>query len=193
MYSLPSIHYNLVKSCSRINLTCSFHLFLSLIAARWSLMVLVRDVCAVFGNLIGVPPGWFSTIVWFHSNTFTWKFFLPSTCSYPLLQVLNGLQVDWCRLWLVFQLMLYHSLVPWQHFYLSFLPTFVDICSSDFFIRKERAATVNLWYKLLKDTKYKAKSSATLGDILVKNIAVRFNDLSEDIMRISRNVSQEIY
>ncbi len=57
------------------------------------------------------------------------------------------------------------------------------------FLRKERAATVNLWYKLLKDTKYKAKSSAALGDVLTKNIAVRFNDLSEDIVRISRNVS----
>eukprot|EP00794_Sanderia_malayensis_P006153 gene6153-6859_t len=55
---------------------------------------------------------------------------------------------------------------------------------------KERAATVNLWCKLLKDTKYKAKSSASLGDVLAKNVAVRFNDLSEDIVRISRIVKE---
>ena len=55
--------------------------------------------------------------------------------------------------------------------------------------RKDRAAPVNLWSKLLKDTKYKAKTSASLGDILSKNIATRFSDLSEDINRISKNVS----
>eukprot|EP00795_Rhopilema_esculentum_P002021 gene2021-17582_t len=53
---------------------------------------------------------------------------------------------------------------------------------------KERAAPVNLWWKLLKDTKSRTKAVSTFSDILTKNVASRLNDMNEDISRISRNV-----
>ena len=48
---------------------------------------------------------------------------------------------------------------------------------------------MNLWSKMLKDTKHKAKAAATLSDILCKNIATRFSDMHEDINRTSSKVS----
>ena len=80
----------------------------------------------------------------------------------------------------------FQSLINWTLRIMTFY-SFIFIC------RKDRAATVNLWSKLLKDTKYKAKTSASLGDILSKNIATRFGDLSEDINRISKNVSTSLF
>lgn len=49
---------------------------------------------------------------------------------------------------------------------------------------------VNLWWKLLKDTKYKARSASTMSDILSRNVATRISDLHEDVTHISTKVSE---
>jgi len=56
--------------------------------------------------------------------------------------------------------------------------------------KKERAAPVNLWSKLLKDTKHKARAAATMGDILCKNVATRFSDMHDEINRTSSKVKE---
>ena len=57
-----------------------------------------------------------------------------------------------------------------------------------FCFRKDRASFVNLWHKLLIDTKFKAKTATTLSDIYAKNICARLVDITEDVQRISRTV-----
>jgi SLIT-ROBO Rho GTPase activating protein len=56
------------------------------------------------------------------------------------------------------------------------------------FQKKDRASYVNLWSKLLIDTRFKAKTATTLSEIYSKNIVTRLTEIAEDIQRIARSV-----
>jgi len=56
------------------------------------------------------------------------------------------------------------------------------------FQKKDRASYVNLWSKLLIDTRFKAKTATTLSEIYSKNIVTRLTEITEDIQRIARSV-----
>ncbi|XP_066935439.1 SLIT-ROBO Rho GTPase-activating protein 3-like [Clytia hemisphaerica] len=56
--------------------------------------------------------------------------------------------------------------------------------------KKDRASFVNLWHKLLIDTKFKAKTATTLSEIFNKNICQRLVDISDDVQRIARKVKE---
>ena len=56
------------------------------------------------------------------------------------------------------------------------------------FQKKDRASYVNLWSKLLIDTRFKAKTASTLSEIYSKNIVTRLTEITEDVQRIARSV-----
>lgn len=56
--------------------------------------------------------------------------------------------------------------------------------------KKDRASFVNLWQKLLIDTKFKAKTAITLSDIFSKNVSQRLTEMADDVQRIARKVKE---
>lgn len=53
-------------------------------------------------------------------------------------------------------------------------------------------SSVNCWYLLLNQTRRESRDHATLSDIYTNNVIVRLAQISEDVIRLFKKVSETI-
>ncbi|MEQ2171250.1 SLIT-ROBO Rho GTPase-activating protein 3, partial [Goodea atripinnis] len=63
-----------------------------------------------------------------------------------------------------------------------------------YYCRKDQhlLSSVNCWYLLLNQTRRESRDHATLSDIYTNNVIVRLAQISEDVIRLFKKVSETV-